>query len=202
MAVNPDPRPGRWLLPLVILGMVLFTYVFVRTLPGAEADAVDLDNGATSTTTTTAAAADPESTTTTTTPLDAETAAYLDALNGLETQLTGFQTTMSTVNGQWDASPRQIEYADAEAALAELSGEVGAWADAAASVTPPLSLTDSHTLVSQAAEIVSESAAAVLSGLQAPTADPRIAALEQFDAAVRAFTATVDDVETQARSSA
>ena len=80
MAVNPDPRPGRWLLPLVVLGMVLFTYVFVRTLPGADADVVDLDNGTTSSTTTTVAASDPESTTTTTQPLDAETTAYLDAL--------------------------------------------------------------------------------------------------------------------------
>lgn len=200
MAVNPDPRPGRWLLPLVVLGMVLFTYVFVRTLPGAEAETIPLDDSTTTTTTEPLDA--PDSTTTTTQPLDAETAAYLEALGGLEDQLTTFQTTMSTVNGQWDASPREIEYSAAETALAELSGEVGAWADAAASLTPPPALADGQTLVTQAAEIVSESASAVLAGLRAPTADPRIAALEQFDAAVRAFTATVDDVETQARASA
>jgi hypothetical protein len=37
MALNPDPKPGRWILPLVVLGMVAFTYFFVRALPeGAE----------------------------------------------------------------------------------------------------------------------------------------------------------------------
>src|SRR3970040_1221947 len=38
MAVNPDPKPGRWILPLVILGMVAFTYFFVRSLPEASPD--------------------------------------------------------------------------------------------------------------------------------------------------------------------
>ena len=36
MAVNPDPKPGRWILPLVILGMIAFTYFFVRSLPEAS----------------------------------------------------------------------------------------------------------------------------------------------------------------------
>ena len=38
MAVNPDPKPGRWILPLVILGMIGFTYFFVRELPEASPD--------------------------------------------------------------------------------------------------------------------------------------------------------------------
>ena len=38
MAVNPDPKPGRWILPLVILGMIAFTYFFVRSLPEASPD--------------------------------------------------------------------------------------------------------------------------------------------------------------------
>ncbi len=206
MAVNPDPRPGRWLLPLVVLGMVLFTYVFVQSLPGADADSVDLDADGSVTTSTgttpTTSETDETSSTTTTTPavLDPEVAAYLDVLAGLETQLTDFQTTMATINGQWDAEPRTITYADAEAGLIALSGQVTAWSDAVTAVTAPLSLTDGHTLVSQASELVATAAAAVLSGLQGPDAAPRITALEQFDAAVRTFTAAVDDVETQARS--
>ena len=42
MAINPDPKPGRWILPLVVLGMVAFTYFFVRALPsGSEEGATD-----------------------------------------------------------------------------------------------------------------------------------------------------------------
>ena len=36
MAFNPDPKPGRWILPLVVLGMIAFTYFFVRELPEAS----------------------------------------------------------------------------------------------------------------------------------------------------------------------
>src|SRR5690606_28312697 len=36
MAVNADPKPGRWILPLVVLGMVAFTYFFVRALPSGS----------------------------------------------------------------------------------------------------------------------------------------------------------------------
>jgi hypothetical protein len=32
---NYDPKPGRWMLPLVVLAMVAFTYLFVRELPSA-----------------------------------------------------------------------------------------------------------------------------------------------------------------------
>jgi hypothetical protein len=206
MAVNPDPRPGRWLLPLVVLGMVLFTYVFVQSLPGADADSVDLDADGTvttSTTSTTAAGGETSSTTSTTeVALEPDVAAYLDVLAGLETQLTDFQTTMATINGQWDADPRTITYTDAEAGLIALSGQVTAWSDAVASVAAPPALTDGHTLIAQASELVATAAGAVLSGLQGPEAAPRITALEQFDAAVRTFTAAVDDVETQARAGA
>ena len=30
MTSNYDPKPGRWMLPLVVLAMVAFTYLFVR----------------------------------------------------------------------------------------------------------------------------------------------------------------------------
>ena len=50
MARNPDPKPGRWILPLIIVGMVGFTYLFtnsIDTVPEVP------DNEATASTTTT-----------------------------------------------------------------------------------------------------------------------------------------------------
>ena len=35
MTTNYDPKPGRWMLPLVVLAMVAFTYLFVRELPAS-----------------------------------------------------------------------------------------------------------------------------------------------------------------------
>ena len=31
-----DPKHGRWILPLVVLALVAFTYTFVNNLPAAE----------------------------------------------------------------------------------------------------------------------------------------------------------------------
>ncbi len=177
----------------------------MQALPGADADQVDLDDGATPTTTTTTSAtstSDDSTTTTTAIPLDADTAAYLETLGGFEEQLTGFQTTMSTVNAQWDADPRQIDYSAAESALVDLVGQLGAWSDGVAAVAAPVALADGHAVVTQAAELVASTGSDVLEGLRGPTAEPRLTALEQFDAAVRAFTAAVDDTETQARAGA
>lgn len=201
MAVNPDPRPGRWLLPLVILAMVGFTYVFVESLPAAESDPQDLGEDATttSTTSTTVGEGEPETTTTTTTPVSSEVLAYLDQVTEAESEIIGLQAEMGSVNSAWDADPREIAYGDAEAALQDLATRVAGWADEVQAIPPPLGLEDAHDLLGEFAQATADAAAEVLAGLQAPdTGEARRAALEQFDTAVRGFTAAADDVEQRA----
>ena len=199
MAVNPDPRPGRWLLPLVILGMVVFTYVFVQALPGADSEGDDLSAGTTTTTTT-----EPESdaSTTTTTEavvLDPSVQDYLDLVVSQETALTGFQTEMATINGQWDAEERTVTYPDTEAALVDLATRVRTWAQDVAAVVAPLGLEGVHTVLSAAAAEAANASDAVIAGLQSSdTGEARRAALDSFDEAVRAFTAAADEAEFQA----
>lgn len=199
MAVNPDPRPGRWLLPLVILGMVLFTYVFVQALPGAEADSDDLS--AETTTTTTEPTGETSSTTTTTEAptLDPSVQSYLDLVDGQEVALTGFQTEMASINAQWDAAERTVTYPDTEAALVDLAARVRTWAQDVAAVVAPLGLEGVHTVLSAAAAEAANAADAVVAGLQSSdTGEARRAALDAFDEAVRAFTAAADEAEFQA----
>lgn len=201
MAVNPDPRPGRWLLPLVILGMVIFTYVFVQALPSAEGDGTDLSADATTTTTT---EPDGSSTTTTTAPapLDPSVQGFLDGVETQEAQLTGFQTEMATINGQWDAEERTVTYQDTEAALVDLAGRVRTWAEEVATVVAPLGLEGVHTVLSAAAAEAANASDAVVAGLQSSdTGEARRAALDSFDEAVRAFTAAADEAEFQANLS-
>lgn len=200
MAVNPDPRPGRWLLPLVILGMVIFTYVFVQALPSAEGDGTDLSADATTTTTT----PDDASTTTTSAPapLDPSVQGFLDGVEAQEAQLTGFQTEMATINGQWDAEERTVTYPDTEAALVDLAGRVRTWAEGVATVVAPLGLEGVHTVLNAAAAEAANAADAILAGLQSSdTGEARRAALDSFDEAVRAFTAAADEAEFQANLS-
>lgn len=211
--VNPDPRPGRWVLPLVVLGMVVFAYVFVRSLPGAEAGDGDpsAGGGTTTTTATTVAGGTPgdggdggtgETTTTAPNPdLDPEVAAYLETMAEFESQILDLQTEMATINGQWDAEPRQIEFDEALDALRDLSDRVQQWSEQVAAVTPPTGLEDSHSTISAIAATLADESVAVVEGLQAPdTGELRRAAVDRFDEAVRAFTAAVDEAEQVAQT--
>ena len=199
MAVNPDPRPGRWLLPLVILGMVVFTYVFVQALPGADPAGDDLSSEST-TTTTTEPESDGSTTTTTEAPvLDPSVQDFLNLVASQETTLTGFQTEMATINGQWDAEERTVTYPDTEAALVDLATRVRTWAQDVAVVVAPLGLEGVHTVLSAAAAEAANASDAVIAGLQSSdTGEARRAALDSFDEAVRAFTAAADEAEFQA----
>jgi hypothetical protein len=200
MVMNPDPRPGRWLLPLVILGMMTFTYVFVQNLPSADGDTQDIGAGGVDTvsTTTTTTPADTSSTTTPTPVLSPETQDYLGQLAAAETELLAFQAEMADINGRWDAEPRTLEYADGESLLTDLANRMATWATNLGAIVPPVTLTDAHGVLTATAQAAAESATDVLTGFTGPDRDPRITALGEFDVAVTAFTAAADDVELRA----
>jgi hypothetical protein len=200
MVMNPDPRPGRWLLPLVVLGMMVFTYVFVQNLPAADGETQDIGaNGLDAeTTTTTTSIAETTSTTTPVPVLSPEVQDYLNQVATAETELLAFQAEMADINGRWDADPRTLEYADGEALLTDLAQRIATWATNLTAVVPPATVTDAHGVLTATAQATADSAAAVLTGFTGPDAEPRITALGEFDIAVTAFTAAADDVELRA----
>lgn len=205
MAVNPDPKPGRWILPLVVLGMVAFTYFFVQQLPGAATDPEDLV-----TTTSAGEGSDttqPTETTapTTTVPLDPAVASYLDTLTALEEQLIGYQTEMSSVNSGFDANPRTVEYNEADDRLEELAANLQQFADTVSGIAPPVGFEGSHQALVQAANDAAVAAQAALEGLRLPppdTGEQRRQAVAAFDDAVGAFQAEVANIRTLASAAA
>ncbi len=88
-----DPKHGRWILPLVIAGLVGLTYSFVNALPPAE---VPLGSTTIPVTTTTAAPA------TTTTTLPPEFASFLLLLDGYEATAVQIQTSIDETNDAWE----------------------------------------------------------------------------------------------------
>ncbi len=194
MVSNPDPRPGRWLLPLVILGMVLFTYVFVRQLPGAEVSVNAITGTTTQTTSTTVTTTPGDTTGTTTTTLATDPVAksYIDSLDALSTQLIGFQTEMASINAAWDADPKQIDFATGEQRFVTLSDQVAEWAATAEALTPPPGYEEIHGRILTAATVVAEESLNVIDGFRGPGSEPRIAAVSQFDQGVIAFGSALD----------
>ncbi|MGF1667685.1 MAG: hypothetical protein ACFCVC_15615 [Acidimicrobiia bacterium] len=198
MNVNPDPRPGRWLLPLVVLGMVMFTYVFVNQLPGDGATTTTTVDGLAGPTSSTSLpdgsepSDEPDTTDATpgdgTTPVAApEAAAYLEAMAAFNTQLTGLQADLSAANAAWEAGgPGALS--TAEGAFTEISQQVTAWQEQVGAVSVPESLAPTHETLVAAAEQAAAQAAAALDGLvNAPGPEPRVQAVALFDEAVSAF---------------
>ncbi len=175
------------MLPLVVLAMVAFTYLFVRELPNA---AQGSENGTSTTaggsTTTTGDG------TTTTRPVivDEATRAYLDTLAPYQTRMTEMQTQLASANSGWDANPRTVTFDQAEDAFVAVAEGASALAAELGGVAPPPVLTEAHNAIATAAQQAAEAANNALAGLRAPspdTGEQRRTAVAAFDAAVTAF---------------
>lgn len=189
MARNPDPKPGRWILPLIVIGMVAFTYLFVQGLEPTEQVAPE------ETTTTTIPITPLDGGpigTTTLPPLDSEGQAYVDQVTLFTTDLQGFNTEMVTLNEQWDA--RELEYAAARDKLRdEINVNISLWNDRVIAAVPPVSLATQQQALVDAAAQVNTAAAEVLAGLESSDdGQQRTAALAAFAEAVTAFNTAAD----------
>lgn len=188
MARNPDPKPGRWILPLIIIGMIAFTYVFVNNLDdSAAATPVTVPD----TTTTTASGVEPIDVEPTVAESDPAVQAYTDQVTALQTDLTGLAAEMTSINEQWDA--REVEFAAARDFLRDdLNPRIVQWVTRVEAAEAPAGFEDAQADLAAAAPAVSAAAAAVLDGLEAPdTGEARRAALEDFNAAVDAVNAAI-----------
>jgi hypothetical protein len=193
MTSNYDPKPGRWMLPLVVLAMVAFTYLFVRELPSAaSANENGETSGSTSSTTSTTGA--DGATTTTSGEVDGTTQAYLDSLAGFQSTLSNLQTELASANAGWDANPKTITFDQAEEAFISVAEGSAALVGEVQAATVPAALVEAHNVVIAAAQQAADAGGRALAGLRAPspdTGEPRRAAVNEFDAAVTAFNEAV-----------
>lgn len=196
MAVNPDPKPGRWILPLVILGMIAFTYFFVRALPEASTDTT-LAPVASDTTTTEAGDGDGDgddpstSTTEAESQLDPETQAYLDEIDSINQELQVQRTELVTVNEAFNQDPREIEYAEAEDRFEAIVTVTEELVTRQTDLTPPDALAANHQSLVSAIDLASDSISEALAGLRSTDEG------QQRNSGVEAFTQAASDYDTE-----
>ena len=190
MAVNPDPKPGRWILPLVILGMVAFTYFFVRELPEASTETT-LVSGPDTTTTTGEDNGDGVTSTTQASNLDPETQAYLDAVDGINEELQVQRTEIVTVNDGFNTDPREIEFADAEDRFEVVASATQALSDELRALTPPIGLEANQTALQTQIDLATVSANEALAGIRSTDTG------ERRNAAVDAYVQAAADFDTE-----
>ncbi|MXY77071.1 MAG: hypothetical protein F4Y40_08320 [Acidimicrobiia bacterium] len=194
---------------MVVLGMILFTWVWVNRL---EPPAVEITSGASGTTRpTTATTAAVEDTsagdggtettedTTPTTLLPPEIEVYLTNLAEDKTALAALVEELNAVNDAWENRDETgVTFAESEAGMVAASERAVVFSEAVELHRPPedvAGLTDAHQRVYESAAAVAEAAAAALAGLRAPdTGEDRRAAMVEFRAAAASFEQQVDQI--------
>jgi hypothetical protein len=193
MAANPDPKPGRWILPLVIVGMIGFTYLFVNSLEGSAGDGPGTDTtvAAGRTTTTPRGNQGTGGDGGTTVPDNSTNSEYVDTLRAAQSDLDDIAGDLNQANTDWEEDG--VSPSDAFATAQE---EAAAWAAGVSEITPPDDAVDTHGEVVESADAVAVAAAEVLEGYQAPDDGTlRREAVEAFNDAVAAFDRAVDATE-------
>ncbi len=189
-----DPKHGRWILPLVVLALVLFTYTFVTNLPAAETP-----------TTTTSAARDQTTTTeppeeTTTTALAPEIVAFAATVDVLSTQADAMRAEAQAINDDYADTD---DYGSARDKLSELRVTTSEFNDSVGEVDVPPAAADKWSDVTTAAAAMQIASDDMFDGLTNTSgSEKRLNALEEFNIAAGTFKQALVDAKEAALETA
>ena len=131
---NDDPKPGRFVLPLVLIGMIATTYTFINRVSTENSlDIVQIDNVVVETTIQETAVDD--STTTTTTTLPDEVVTYLEEISSEKIQSIDLATKVLEANDNWDNE--SLTYQEAKDEFAEFIEDAQQFVEIVSEPGPP-----------------------------------------------------------------
>ena len=199
---NQDPKPGRLVLPLVLIGMIATTYTFVNRVatnndldildeeevPVVEEETVTEDSTTTSTTTTT---------------LPNEVVTYLEEIQAEKVQSDELGQKVLEANQRWD--DEVTSYQEAKDEFAAFIQDAEQFTATVSDPVPPntfANLVTSHEELKVLANLIYEDTKELLEGLtSSDTGERRAAALEAFNENLSAFQQKVDEIIASATSS-
>ena len=199
---NPDPKPGRIVLPLVLIGMIATTYTFINRVATNN----DLDLVSEETTVETIAeeiVVEDTSTTITTTTLPDDYVQYLEEISAEKIQATELGKDVLEANENWDE--KSVTYQEAK-------DEFGAFIETAeqfvVTVTDPgppneyANLVTSHEELKTLVNLVYLDTVELLAGLESSdTGEQRAAALDSFNKNLDQFIKKIEEIVASATSS-
>lgn len=189
--VNPDPKHGRWVLPLIIAAMVLLTYTFVNSIEPA-----DNPTGSTQ-----ADPPFPTDATSSTTTLPTDIAAFMVTLDIFQNQAEAYGEQVIEINTRWD--DRDALFAETRTALIDLQDEIGAWETSVAQVegVPPDLAAGHVALVIEVSNLAPKVEDIVLGLEAADDGTLRRAASAEFQVLVDQVVAAIDNIRATAQAS-
>jgi len=202
---NQDPKPGRLVLPLVLIGMIATTYTFVNrvatnndlNVSAVEEEVVVIEEEVTEESTTT-------STTTTTLPVEVVT--YLEEIQGEKVQSDELGQKVVEANENWDDRENTgLQYQEAKDEFANFIEDAEQFVTTVSEPGPPntfANLVTSHEELKVLADLIYEDTKELLEGLtSSDTGERRAAALDSFNKNLALFQQKIEEIIASATSS-
>ena len=192
---NEDPKPGRLVLPLVLIGMIATTYTFINRVatnndleiePSVEQVVVETDEETVS----------EDTTTTTTTTLPGEVVTYLEEISSEKIQSIDLATKVLEANDKWDNE--DITYQEAKDEFANFIEDAQQFVETVSEPGPPTTfagLVKSHEELKSLVELIFADTEELLEGLtSSDTGERRSAALDSFNNNINLFQEKIDEI--------
>ena len=178
---NPDPKPGRIVLPLVLIGMIATTYTFINRV--ATNNDLDIVVEETTVQTLSEETTEDTTTTTTTTTLPDDYISYLEEINGERIVAINLGEEVLQANDNWDN--KTVTYQEAKDEFDVFIAKWNEFVDTISNPGPPgtyANLVTSHEELKTLVTLVYEDTIELKAGLESSdTGERRAAALESFN---------------------
>ena len=188
---NSDPKPGRLVLPIVLIGMIATTYTFVRSIdeePVVE-EAVEEQVPEEEVEIKTE-----ETTTTTTTTIPREVLDYIEELISEKSTADRLGQKVIEANEKWDN--KDVTYQEAQEEFKQNISDAAQFSDTIAQPGPPDSnttLVNAHEEIKTIAENIFQDTQEIFEGLMASdTGERRSAAIESFNTNIELLKQKID----------
>jgi len=198
---DSDPKPGRIVLPLVLIGMIATTYTFVNrvsennnleiTSPAVAEEEEVIEE-----------VADETTTTTTTTTLPDNYVAYLEEITAEKIQATELGKKVLEANENWDN--KTVTYQEAKVEFRDFIDEAEQFVITVSEPGPPnefANLVASHEELKTLVNLIYGDTVELLAGLESSdTGEQRAAALDAFNRNLDLFINKIEEIVAAATS--
>ena len=199
---NSDPKPGRLILPLVLIGMIATTYTFINRV--VENNDLDLQTEVQDVQEETNEEVIQEETTTTstTTTLPDNYVSYLEEINGERIVAINLAQDVLEANDNWDN--KTVTYQEAKQEFDDFINKWEEFVDILSNPGPPnefANLVTSHEEIKTLVNLVYQDTIELKAGLESSdTGERRAAALESFNSNLDQLTNKISEVVAAASS--
>jgi hypothetical protein len=193
---NSDPKPGRLILPLVLIGMIATTYTFInRVTTNNNLEVINIEENADEEIVS-EEVVDETTTTSTTTTLPENVVAYLEEIQAEKIQSTELGKKVLETNERWNN--KETSYQEAQQEFKEFISDAEQFVATVTDPGPPTSnasLVSNHEELKVLVTLIYEDTKELLEGLTASdTGERRSAALSSFNSNLGSFQQKIEEI--------